>query len=190
MEKFVFDLDGYAKQAITTRIYAQEVAEPYVLLGLVGEFGEVVEKILDTPPTEQATALLALRKEFGDVLWYLAAIYVDFKLPIVIVGVENEEAYMGEEAFRIMVEIGKIAEVYKKYLRDEWKPELGIENKLSSVRIDKITDSWLKIFQYLCTMVNYFYDDLDEVNRIAQENIEKLAKRKEENKIQGDGDDR
>lgn len=70
--------NDYAKQAITTKIYPEGLAIPYVTLGLVGEAGEIAEKIKkiirddNGEISDEKKALLG--KEIGDVLWYCAAL--------------------------------------------------------------------------------------------------------------------
>jgi NTP pyrophosphatase (non-canonical NTP hydrolase) len=75
--------DDYQKQAITTDVYGGKgdttsVAFLNKILGLVGETGEIAEKVkklqrnLDGQLDEEARE--ALLKELGDVLWYLSAI--------------------------------------------------------------------------------------------------------------------
>lgn len=65
------DLDNYQYLALQTAIYPEHQNITYPALGLVGEAGEVAEKVkkwirdgkLDVPGTA---------KELGDVLWYVA----------------------------------------------------------------------------------------------------------------------
>lgn len=73
--------DEYQKAAAETAIYPAKYAGMYPALGLVGESGEVAEKVKKwlrdgTPPED------GLKKELGDVLWYIAAIARDFDLSL------------------------------------------------------------------------------------------------------------
>lgn len=67
--------DQYQEKAISTRLYPQEMAIPYCALGLVGESGEVAEKvkkiIRDKGGELSDEDREALSYELGDVLWYI-----------------------------------------------------------------------------------------------------------------------
>lgn len=72
--------DEYQKAAHATAIYPSEVALAYVTMGLVGEAGEIANKVKkvyrdgDSDVRAEFTARgdESLAKELGDVLWYCA----------------------------------------------------------------------------------------------------------------------
>jgi len=70
--------DEYHDAAMETAFFPQEAGLIYPILGLVGEAGEVAEKMKkiirdqDGMMTEENRQEIA--KELGDVLWYIAAI--------------------------------------------------------------------------------------------------------------------
>jgi NTP pyrophosphatase (non-canonical NTP hydrolase) len=68
------ELNDYQAEAIQTAIYPKEDRLTYTVLGLVGEAGEVAEKIKkmmrDETSLEECHSGLLL--ELGDVLWYVA----------------------------------------------------------------------------------------------------------------------
>ena len=71
------DFDNYQKEARKTAIYPNKDKNfIYPTLGLVGESGEVAEKIKkilrDKNGTFDKESKLAIKKELGDVLWYLS----------------------------------------------------------------------------------------------------------------------
>ena len=71
------DFDNYQIEARKTAIYPDKDKNfIYPTLGLVGESGEVAEKIKkilrDKNGTFDYKSKLALKKELGDVLWYLS----------------------------------------------------------------------------------------------------------------------
>lgn len=73
------DFDKFQKDALKTAIYPNRGNNiVYPVLGLVGEAGEVAEKIKklirddDGKLTKERRELL--KKELGDVLWYIAAL--------------------------------------------------------------------------------------------------------------------
>lgn len=74
-------LDEYQRAARETAIYPEQHRITYPALGLAGETGETVERVkkwlrdgnLDRD---------ALRKEIGDVLWYVANLAADLDLSL------------------------------------------------------------------------------------------------------------
>jgi NTP pyrophosphatase (non-canonical NTP hydrolase) len=77
--------DDYQKQARTTAIYPNQGNNPvYVTLGLIGEAGEVAEKmkkvIRDNNGVIDAERKEELKKEIGDVMWYLANLCTELNL--------------------------------------------------------------------------------------------------------------
>jgi NTP pyrophosphatase (non-canonical NTP hydrolase) len=72
--------EEYQKQAMTTAIYKDDFVKSllYRTLGMVGEAGEVAEKvkkiIRDNDCVITEAAKMELIKEMGDVLWYLQAL--------------------------------------------------------------------------------------------------------------------
>ena len=69
-------LNEYQNQARTTALYPQADALIYVCLGLCGESGEIAEKakkmIRDDAGILYPERREAMKKELGDVLWYVA----------------------------------------------------------------------------------------------------------------------
>lgn len=68
------DFNVYQKEAIDTAIYPKEHGLTYAVLGLVGESGEVAEKMKkmmrDSIPLTEVKKDIGY--ELGDVLWYVA----------------------------------------------------------------------------------------------------------------------
>mgnify|MGYP003589572106 CR=1 FL=1 len=71
---------SYSKTASKTAIYPDYVKLLYPLLGLSGEVGEVMNKIKkhyrDDVPLDKGD----LKKELGDILWYLNAVCKDLNI--------------------------------------------------------------------------------------------------------------
>ena len=69
-------LNQYQKEAIKTAVYPEADALLYTVLGLNGEAGELAEKakkmIRDDAGILYEERRLAMIKELGDVLWYVA----------------------------------------------------------------------------------------------------------------------
>ena len=70
--------DEYQKQSKETAIYEHPII--YTTLGLCGESGEVAEKV--KKHLRDGSSLDELKKELGDVLWYISAIASDLKLSL------------------------------------------------------------------------------------------------------------
>jgi NTP pyrophosphatase (non-canonical NTP hydrolase) len=74
------NFDDYQKLAISTAIYPEEYKIIYPTLGLCGESGEVAEKI--KKHIRDGKSLSGLKKELGDVLWYIAALAEDLDISL------------------------------------------------------------------------------------------------------------
>jgi NTP pyrophosphatase (non-canonical NTP hydrolase) len=74
------NFDDYQKLAISTAIYPEEYKIIYPALGLCGESGEVAEKI--KKHIRDGKSLNGLKKELGDVLWYIAALAEDLDISL------------------------------------------------------------------------------------------------------------
>jgi len=86
------DFNSYQRSAATTAIYTDKVVYP--ALGLVGEAGEVankVKKVLrDKDGVFTSEDRNAIAKEIGDVLWYCAALATDLELTLGYIASQNE----------------------------------------------------------------------------------------------------
>tara|TARA_Y100000593_G_scaffold1406_1_gene2855 strand:+ start:3880 stop:4182 length:303 start_codon:yes stop_codon:yes gene_type:complete len=90
--------DEYQVKAKQTAIYDHPVIYP--TLGLCGESGEVAEKV--KKHLRDGTSLDELKKELGDVLWYLASIASDLNISL------NDIALTNVEKLQSRMERGKI----------------------------------------------------------------------------------
>jgi len=77
------DFDEYQSVSKATQVYPNEAKIIYPVLGLVGEAGEVANKVKkllrgDHELTQEIKAAIA--DEMGDQLWYLAALASDLEL--------------------------------------------------------------------------------------------------------------
>ena len=87
--------DDYQKTSRQTALYPNILGKNYVYptLGLVGEAGEIAEKVKKVfrdnngEMTEERKAVIA--QELGDVLWYLAQIATELDLSLDTIASEN-----------------------------------------------------------------------------------------------------
>ena len=90
------DLITYQKKARKTALYPNIGSNNiYPTLGLVGEAGEVAEKvkkvIRDKDGIFDDESLNGIKKELGDVLWYLSNLCTEFNFSLEDVAQENLE---------------------------------------------------------------------------------------------------
>jgi NTP pyrophosphatase (non-canonical NTP hydrolase) len=89
------DFQEYQQKARETAIYPREQSILYPALGLCGECGEVAEKvkkvIRDKGGEFDEFDRMNIRKELGDVLWYIAQIASDLDLRLESVAIANVE---------------------------------------------------------------------------------------------------
>lgn len=96
----------YQSAAVSTAFYDDKYAVIYPTLGLAGEAGEVAEKIKkilrDADGHFSDEAVIDIRKELGDVLWYLAVIAYDLDISL------NDIAEANIEKLQSRSERGKL----------------------------------------------------------------------------------
>lgn len=91
------DFNAYQQGALDTAEFPPEYKVIYPALGLAGEAGEVMEKIKKQLRDRGGIGMLtehdvdALKKELGDVLWYVAVLSNDLGLDLESVAVANLE---------------------------------------------------------------------------------------------------
>lgn len=85
-------IDIYQAETSETAIYPKEKALEYLTLGLVGEAGEIankVKKVLRGDKEADEAFKKDLKAELGDVLWYMAQICETMDLSLGEVAVDN-----------------------------------------------------------------------------------------------------
>ena len=78
------DLNFYQSKAKSTAIYPMSASVLYPALGLAGETGEVCEKLKKRirDKVDEDVFLNDIKKELGDVLWYVANLACDLNLTL------------------------------------------------------------------------------------------------------------
>lgn len=91
----MMDFQAYQYKARETAVYPREYKLVYPALGLAGEAGEVCEKvkkiIRDKDGVLSEDDRIEIRKELGDVLWYLAQLASDLEFNLSSVAMVNIE---------------------------------------------------------------------------------------------------
>lgn len=189
------DLHEYQTKARDTAIYLNipESKIVYPALGLIGESGEVAEKvkklIRDANWNMTPERASAIAKELGDCCWYLANICCDIDLDLKMMykmrGVYITQQICSLSLPRLIFHMNKhvtgVAEALKYLYYYDKSPGgkryryPGITNHLSHV---------LVCIEEIARKCGFTLEE------IYVANIEKLAKRKQEGKLCGDGDNR
>lgn len=88
------EFSEYQKKAYTTAIYPKKMKVVYPALGLSGEVGEVCEKIKKVFRDKNGVFatdvdIVEIKKEIGDVLWYISALASDLGINLEDIAQEN-----------------------------------------------------------------------------------------------------
>lgn len=185
------DLLTYQEKAITTKMYDDSIAKPYVILGLCGEISELYEKVVEAVYSNNRSEekMKLLRKEVGDVMWYAAAWAheVDYQLVGFVSGAIAPSPFAGttELLDTIVIKGGVCAENMKKALRDDFRLiQTGGFPASKEASISKAVGDIVKLLQCLCRKLVINFDEA------LQENISKLQSRKDRGVLSGSGDER
>lgn len=95
------NFNDYQAAAKETAVYSRKFALTYPSLGLAGESGEVCEKIKkvlrDNDGVVSEENREQLKKELGDVLWYVATLASDLNLTLDEIAVSNIEKLLSRK---------------------------------------------------------------------------------------------
>ncbi|MCK5600493.1 hypothetical protein KAR91_01420 [Candidatus Pacearchaeota archaeon] len=160
------NLNEYQAAADTTAMHPNKGNNIfYPVLGLIGEFGEVIEAITKGSPDKD------ILLETGDCLWYLSTVCTEL-------GINLTDIADSRVVDNPTVVLGQIAEVTKKLMRDD-------NSVVSDKHRELLTPLLSKLFLRVKATVESYGSTIEEV---ADMNIKKLADRKKRNKLQGSGD--
>jgi NTP pyrophosphatase (non-canonical NTP hydrolase) len=174
----------YQNLARTTALYKAYVNYP--LLGLAGETGEIAEKVKkilrDKEGIVSEEDKLELKKELGDVLWYLSNLSYDLSVDLSLVARRqyfeergNPYDYLPDNVFHLYRCAGRLVEyVYQTTENDTFE-------------IEKYKGLAFHVFYAICELAMSLGLKMEDV---AQANLDKLKSRQERGVLQGSGDNR
>ena len=178
-------LNKYQTGAHNTSIYPGTLVYP--TLGLCGEVGELIAVVVEDIDLNGCDELDdTIKKETGDILWYVANIAEDMgTLLSEIMGRENFEApretWSNETVINeLPIHAGAVAENMKKAIRDD-------DGDISLARGKNILEALRLVVTWLERLCSWYGTTLEEC---AQLNLDKLRSRAERGVLKGDGDDR
>lgn len=90
----MYTFDEYQKFARSTAIYPPDAGVIYPTMGLASEAGEVAGKVKKYIRDGGEFPVEDLKKELGDVLWYVAVLAAEFKIDLSAVAEANVNKLM------------------------------------------------------------------------------------------------
>jgi len=186
MENNNISLSEYQKRAMNTAIYPKRGRNIlYPMLGLIGETGELVEKIKKVIRDDNGKITAArresIRSEMGDILWYLAAICTEAKIDLgAAYLLVNKDKNVRQDLFLLILQLPHVLSQISKSV------EYCMDSDVSKHQTD-IGDNiatMLKLLMNICLVCAL------DLNKVAEKNLEKLWDRHTRGVIKGDGDDR
>jgi NTP pyrophosphatase (non-canonical NTP hydrolase) len=174
--------DSYQQIARTTAVYPHLGANlTYPALGLAGETGEVLEKILAEAGSDDVIA------ELGDALWYIANLATEAGIPMSSITEHNtlpeaEHAPLDalEAGSELVIAATKAVETIKKAHRDD---NGQLTDARTATLTAQLTDTLLKAASVAASYQS-------TLTQAAQRNAAKLASRTARGVISGSGDTR
>jgi NTP pyrophosphatase (non-canonical NTP hydrolase) len=94
----MYSFDEYQKFAFSTAFYPPDAGIIYPTMGLASEAGEVAGKVKKYIRDGGEFPVADLKKELGDVLWYVAVLAAEFKINLSEVAEANVNKLMDRSA--------------------------------------------------------------------------------------------
>lgn len=164
------NMEGYKEEALKTAFYPNMGSNiEYPVIAVLEESIEIFEKIEINASKEEIV------KELGDLLWYTAMIFHEFKKPFVF---NKIDGYITPSRF--IIHSGNLASILKKTLRDNNGD--FTEDKLKE--FFSIIDLMLSFVSNVSLQLGF------ELQDVARINIDKINDRIKRGTLQGSGDDR
>ena len=189
------NLKEYQKQARSTAIYLKidNARLIYPALGLIGECGEIAEKIKKLIRDDMwimgQDRKDAIAKELGDCCWYLANICCDTDLDLSMIytmsGASSTNIVRSLDLPRLVLRMNRHAIKVTESL-EQWY--YNYDSRPGEIeRFTQIPNS----LSYIITCVEEIANRCDlTLEEIYTANLEKLARRKRKGTLTGEGDDR
>lgn len=163
----------------------------YPAFGLIGEMGEVSEKMSAIDGSISVTEHQELAKELGDVMWYLARMCVETGTTMrdvferaVTRSAEEPELPPHAASMVLSGRIGRVSERIKKAIRDD---DVSFDESLPQSRLEALREDLVTVASAYIELVSSLRLTLDAV---ADMNLAKLTSRHERGVWKGDGDNR
>lgn len=152
----------------------------YPILGLQNEIGELVSVVNNIDAYKDKDGELAIKKETGDVFWYLAEVCTTLNLSLQAI-VDTDSSYtFVPPGLSLLLHASELSGIAKKAIRDN-------KGEITQVTLSKIQEVLIAITKNLVAMMRDYNIDVTEV---LQMNLDKLQSRKERGVLTGSGDNR
>lgn len=168
------DIIEYQNIIDKTAVYPKHLGPAYTTLGLIGELGEFSVAVASGDKEN-------IKKEAGDVFWYITATCTEFGISVqeVFVSVPRKWVAMPTEpndsAIKAILISTEVSEMVKKFCRDK-----NIDLDLLKIKLNHIYRQVINSTAYWAI----------GVETILEANYTKLIKRRETNTLHGSGDNR
>jgi NTP pyrophosphatase (non-canonical NTP hydrolase) len=176
--------NDYQSAARGTAIYPASVTVFYPALGLAGEAGELANKLKKTlrGDSKLADKLDDLRAELGDVCWYIAGLASDCGIILETVCVraaaqKKPEGDLYSLSLKLLGQCGMVASLADGYRSNG-------ANDLQRQFIEARLQDIVAIVTVMAEMMGTTFE------KVCADNAAKLANRKQNGTLQGDGDKR
>lgn len=187
------NLEEYQTKAKSLAIYSEEYDLLYPALGIVGECGEVAEKIKKMFRDDEGSMTQkrkdAILKELGDCCWYLANICCNTDMDLQVIydmrGAAIIHTIRNLTTARLVLWMNRHANSLAELLEQQYY--LGRHNVSSRHKYTEIPKHISHIITCIDTLGHICGFTLKD---IYETNITKLTSRKERNVLSGDGDSR
>lgn len=164
------NLENYKIEALKSAYYPNIGSNrEYPMIAIFEECVEIFEKIENSAPKED------LIKEIGDLMWYMAMLFTEFKKPFIF-----KRFDVCEDHSSFIIKTGDLSSIFKKTLRDD----NGIFKIENLIEFFKIVDD---LMSYVCSKAEENGYSIFEVGKI---NIEKINDRIARGVLSGKGDNR
>jgi NTP pyrophosphatase (non-canonical NTP hydrolase) len=210
MKPTTITFDEYQRRSRETAVYPALNGRAYLypLVGLMGESGELAEKIkkLSRDDAEQLTDERrdGIVKEAGDTLWYIAQVATEFDLRLQEVLSErvaltmddfarlalqamHEDGGPRHYASELLTLGGAVGRLCTRVTDFEYEERFGGTSPTHEKHKSQIKMSLRFVLFHLSNTLHHFDIGLGEV---AEENLVKLSKRAAKGTLKGEGDNR